>query len=67
MIMDLALSPTSLETLWRFFRPDILLHLAAALVAGGALPTHRAAAAQTDSPEGRAVAYLRVEVPRWRG
>ena len=43
------------------------LALAAALVAGGALTTHGSAAAQADSPEGRAVAYLRVEVPRWRG
>jgi putative Mg2+ transporter-C (MgtC) family protein len=41
MSIDLALSPPSLEMLWRLVRPDILLHLAGALVAGGAIGMER--------------------------
>ena len=39
--------------------------LAAAIV-GAILASHGSTAAQTSSPEARAVAYLRAEVPRWR-
>jgi hypothetical protein len=40
--------------------------LAIAIVAGTDLWSQRPPAAQGNSPEGRAVAYLRAEVPRWR-